>query len=223
MEVDFFANGLCLHCHLAQNELINFISFNDETENSWKKKDEKLQEKLDEILSKYPKEHHRDIIEIYSWELHLNQTKYPSIHRESLVITIYNFFEDQLNLLCAIFSECVNSNIKLKDLKGQGIERGLLYLSKVASIDLSGMGRELPYIKNVNALRNQIVHNGAFLPENPEHKVNKFVSQNPNLSGEASGAIYLRPGFIDEMIKVLIDFFEKLGNEVQAFIHKYNA
>jgi len=125
--------------------------------------------------------------------------------------------------LCEIFSECVNSNIKLKDLKGKGIERALLYLSKVPSIDLSGMGRELPYIKNVNALRNQIVHNGAFLPENSEHKATKFVPQNPNLSGEAGGKISLHLGFIGEMIKVLIDFFEKLGNEVQTFINKYNA
>jgi len=52
MEVDFFANGLCVHCHLAQNELLDFMGFNDEAENSWKKKDEKLQEKLDGILSR---------------------------------------------------------------------------------------------------------------------------------------------------------------------------
>lgn len=223
LKVDFFANGLCVHCHMAQNELHEFNQFHSETEASWIEKDDELQNKLDGILKKYPEEHHQAIIEGYSYNLHQNQYKYPNIHRESLIITIYNFLEDQLNQLCAIISESIISKIKLKDLHGRGIERAFLYLSKVANFDLSRMGREMPYIKNVNVLRNQIVHSGSHLPEKAEHKLNKFVSQNSNLSGSPGGPVSLSSEFISEFIEILVDLFDRLDEEVQAFIGRVNA
>ena len=221
MSVDFFENGLCLHCHLTISELREYINFHANTEASWEQKDEYLQKKLDEILSKYPEEHHQDIVESYSWDLHLNQIKYPDIHRESLVLTIYSFYENQLNRLCAIFSESIESNIIINDLKGQGIERAFLYLKKVACIDFSGMGKELPYIKNVNRIRNLIVHNGSIIPEKPDKTIIKFITDNPHLYGESGRDLIIRSDFIDEFLRILINFFEKLDNEIQKYIKKY--
>lgn len=214
----FFINGLCLHCNLAQDELKNFEHFHSETETAWKRKDDNLQSELDETLKKYPEEHHQDIVESHGWELHLNQSKYPSMHRESILITLYNFLENQLNQLCKIISESIDSDIKLKDLYGQGINRAFLYLSKVANFDLTKMGGELSNIKSVNLLRNQIVHNGGFLPEEPAHKLNKFISQQSNLAGSPGNTIIIRAEFINEFIEKLSDFFEKLDIEVQKFM-----
>ncbi|WP_199170171.1 hypothetical protein [Hydrogenovibrio sp. SC-1] len=128
--VDFFGNGLCIHCHLAKNELRDLAGFNQLSEASWKEKDDSLQEELSELLKKYPEKNHEDIVDSYSWDLHLNQYKYPSLHRESLVITVFNFLEHQLNSLCHIFYESIDSDIKLKDIHGQGVERALLFLKK---------------------------------------------------------------------------------------------
>lgn len=223
MAIDFFENGLCIHCHLAKSELREYIDFHFEAEASWEKNDEILQNKLNGILKEYPKEHQQDIVESYSWDLHLNQIKYPHIHRESLILTIYSFFENQLNRLCAILSESVSTNISLKDLKGQGIERAFLYLKKVAGFDLSGMGKELPYIKNVNTIRNLIVHNGAMIPERPDHKLLRFVTENPHLYGKAGQGIIIRSEFIDQLLEMLINFFKKLEKEVQKYINEYAA
>ena len=223
MDIDFFGNGLSTYCHTAKNELWEFGQFHEETEASWKKKDEELQSHIDGVLKKHPEKRHDDIIDNYSWDLHQNQYKYPNIHRESLIITIYNFLEAQLNDLCAIMEECVPSTIKLKDLSGLGIERAFLYLNKVAVFDFSAMGRELPYIKGVNQVRNQIVHNAARLPEAENHKVNKFISQAKNLSGSPGSQISVSSGFIIEFIGVLSDFFEKLDTEVQRYIQSTNA
>lgn len=214
----FFITGLCLHCQLAQDELKNFENFHLETEAAWKEKDDCLQSELDEILKKYPEEHHQDIVESHGWELHLNQYKYPSLHRESILITLYNFLENQLNQLCKILSEFIDGDIKLKDLYGQGITRAFLYLTKVANFNLTKMGGELSNIKSVNLLRNQVVHNGGFLPEEPGHKLNRFISQQSNLSGNPGSTLIIRAEFINEFIKVLINFFEKLDIEVQKFM-----
>ena len=71
MTVDFFGNGLCIHCGLAQNELRGFSHFNSETEHLWKKNDDESQDNLTKILEKYPEEHHQEIIESHSWDIHL--------------------------------------------------------------------------------------------------------------------------------------------------------
>jgi hypothetical protein len=221
--VDFFGNGLCIHCHLAKNEIMDFSLFNEQTEEAWKAKDDNLQDELNRIFKKYPEKSHDDIVESYSWDLHLNQYKYPSLHRESLIITIYNFLENQLNSLCKIFYESIDNDLKLKDIHGQGVERALLFLTKVANIDFSTFGSELPVIKGVNLVRNVIVHNGAQLPGDSKSKVNMFVTNSEHLSGIEGGYINISPEFIGFFIGVLLEFFERLDHEVQKHIQAYNA
>lgn len=223
MGIDFFGNGLCIHCHLAKNELLEFAHFNSSTESMWKDRDETLQKDVAKILDGYALEHHNEIVESYSWELHLNQSKYPSIHRESIIITIYNFLESQLNTLCGILSKCIDNNLKLKDLRGQGTERALNYLTKVVTFEFDNIGKERSYISNVNKLRNQIVHNGGLLPVNENDHLNTFVSQNAQLSGMAGHRVNIHSEFITELIDILLSFFNKLDLEVQSFIQSKNA
>lgn len=222
MPIDFFESGLCFHCHLAKNELKEYFDFHSETEGYWEKKDDELQKKLKDILSKYPEKYHRDVVESYSWDLHLNQFRYPDIHRESLILAIYSCFENQLNRLCDILSESIENNVSLRDLKGQGIERAFLYLRKIAGLNLSDMDKELFYIRNVNKIRNIIVHNGAILPEDSHSKIFKFISDNLHLYGEAGMRIAIRSEFINEFLDKLIQFYEILGKEVGKYIQKFD-
>lgn len=219
--VDFFENGLCIHCHLAKNELIEFLTFNDRTEEAWKARDNNLQEELNEILKKHPEKSHEDVIDSYAWDLHLNQSKYPDLHRESLLITIFNFLEHQLNSLCKILYQSIGSDLKLNEVYGQGVERALLFLTKVAKLNFSSFGSELPQIKGVNLVRNAIVHNGGLLPEDPASKLNKFIASSNDLSGIESGYVNIHPRFITHFIGILIDFFEKLDIEIQKHIQEY--
>ena len=85
---DFFANELCFLCHMAEGELHYFNHFHGLTELSWAKKSSEIEEQLRQSLKKHAEQHHQDIIEDYSWELHQHQDKFPNIHRESLIITI---------------------------------------------------------------------------------------------------------------------------------------
>ncbi|SFH69231.1 hypothetical protein SAMN05444507_102226 [Pseudomonas syringae] len=219
--VDFFENGLCIHCHLARNELIEFLTFNEQTEESWRARDSNLQKELGEILDRYPESNHKDIIDSYAWDLHLNQSKYPDLHRESLLITIFNFLEHQLNHLCKILYDSIESNLKLNEIYGQGVERALLFLTKIAKIDLSSFGSELPEIKGVNLVRNAIVHNGGLLPEDENSKINRFIAGSDCLSGVESGYINIQTDFIASFISILIAFFDKLDVEIQKHIQEY--
>jgi len=221
VEIDFFMNGLCSLCHIAKNELMGFEAFHKTTEDNWRKINIDLEAQIEKILKEHPKEHHNDIIDDFSLDLHENQEKYPSIHRSSLLITLYCFFENTLNDLCYTLSDSVGSNIKLTDLQGSGVERALLYLSKVAKFDLSKMGGTLPFIKGINKVRNTIVHNGGSLPPDPDSAINIFVKNTSSISGSPNSSIRLEHSFINEMIEIFIQFLEDLDVEVQAHIQMH--
>ncbi len=142
-KIDFFVNGVIFYCKSVKYDLFVFKMFHNETEAGWENRGEELQNKIEDYLESHPEERYQEIVESFSEELHQNQITYPSIHRESLVITIYNSLEAHLNELCRIISESINNRIKLKDLNGRGIERAFLYLTKVGGFDLSRMGTEL--------------------------------------------------------------------------------
>lgn len=220
MKVNFFANGLSSACHLAQNDLIEFRIYHQEVEKIWSQKNEELQEKVSKELEQAPEEHHEDIFHNNSWELHLAQYKYPSIHRESLVLTIYNFLEDQLNDLCETLAESIEHQVRLKDLNGRGTERAKLYLSRVAGFDLSKFGAEMGHINSVNQLRNQIVHSGSTLPEKADDRLNRFVEKSPFLSGNPGERVAIDAGFVEELTEVLQRFFQALDGEVQSYIQR---
>lgn len=221
-KIDFFDNGLATHCGMVSMELEAFIEFHSEAENNWDRNCQNIEKHMRVTLSQNPEEAREQITEHYVWDLHKNQSLFPNIHRTSLLLTIFNYHEDKLNELCNIFSESIDSQVRLKDLKGNGVERASSYLKKVVGIDFSSMGEEKPYIAGINQVRNQIVHNGSRLPEDHYHKVNKFISITEGISGEPGCEIALSKQFIDNTIEMLIKFYDKIGIAVQGYIKGQN-
>ena len=83
------------------------------------------------------------------------------------------------------------------------------------------MSSEVAYIRGLISIRNQIVHNGSALPQNAEHKVNLFVGSQQHLAGQPGRSLLVREEFVPEMIATLMGFFEKLDEQVQAYIQAY--
>lgn len=155
MTVDFFENGLCFHCRMAEIELQHYSNFHHGVEELWQRRDEDLQNEISEILRKFPKADHDDIVDSHSWELHCNQMKYPLMHRAALSVMIYSFIEAQLNRLCEIIQDSIASKVRLRDIQGQGVERAVLYLSRVADFDFSRVSG-LAYLRDVALVRHAL-------------------------------------------------------------------
>ncbi|CRM68305.1 hypothetical protein [Pseudomonas sp. 58 R 3] len=217
MKLDFFESGLCFYCDLAQRELQELADFHFLTEKLWRREDEILQEEIAGILKKYPKSSEEDIVDSYAWDLHLNQFKYPDIHRSTLVISIYVFVEDQLNGLCETLTTSMGTPLKLTDLSGQGVERACLFLTKVAGFDLSGVSG-LSFVKEVNRLRNKMVHAGGVLSADSNDRLNRFVQATEGLSGDPGHRVHIHQDFITHLISELGKFFDELDIEVQRFM-----
>ncbi len=219
MPVDFFENGLCFYCQLAVNELREYGDFHSRTESLWKDQDKSLQDEIDNVLSAHPDLDEQDVIDTYAWDLHLNQTKYPDIHRTALIISLYVFLEDQMNGLCSVLGTSIDSPIAVEDMSGLGIERALRYLSKVALFDLGQVSR-LSFVRAANRLRNRLVHAGSVLPSDPDDKLNKFVAQIESLVGQPGETVGILPEFIDHLIDELCKFFDELHLQVEGFMKR---
>lgn len=219
MPVDFFENGLCFYCQLAIDELREYGDFHRRTESLWKDQDKSLQDEIENILSAHPDLDEQDVIDSYAWDLHLNQTKYPDIHRTALIISLYVFLEDQLNGLCSVLGTSIDSPIAVEDMSGLGIERALRYMSKVALFDLGQVSR-LSFVRSANRLRNKLVHAGSLLPSDPNDKLNKFVAQTESLVGQPGETVGILPEFIDHLIDEFCRFFDELHLQIEDFMKR---
>lgn len=217
----FIGFAIICHTQMVDEHLSKCKSFYDDIESLFVSKDSNLQEKISEELKEIPEKFHQDHVEGYGLELHENQSLFPTMHRESTFLTIYNYIENGLNTHCHYVSELEESKVKLSDLKHKGIERVLLYLKKVALLNFETMNNEISFIKNCNSIRNIIVHSGSMLPQNEQEKINKFISSQEKLSGNPGERVSIEEGFIHDYIEVLVSFFKKLEKETIVFVNKY--
>lgn len=100
---------------------------------------------------------------------------FPSLHRRSCFITIYSLIEYSLDDLCNRFAQKTALEVTQQDLKGKGIDRSRLYLRKVIGLDWSNVEEPWNKVKNIQAVRNWIVHNNGRVTET-EQKIIKRIS-----------------------------------------------
>ncbi len=205
-----FNSRLPYYCDQAIQELTYFKHFNCELEELCYKKSKELDSKISSKLSHSESKFHEDIIDFYQWDSTLVEL-FPSIHRESLLISTFNLLEHHLNVLCTKFSEVFSLSVKASDLKDKGITRSFSYLRKVVGLSFESVGKEKEFISNVNKLRNFIVHNGSIIDKS---NVLNFSKNNKFLSLSSGNRLIIHDGFISDFIDVLLRFWDGLGKLV---------
>lgn len=218
-----FSFDLIMYPHLMLNRLSDYGGFYTDIEHAFKKFDEDLQAEISERLKEIPEADHDEFFEGYSYDFHQNQLMFPSMHRASTFITLYNFFEYSLNQLCKSIGDELGSRIGLQDLKGSGIERAFLFLDKVPEFAFSSIENHMSFIRYCNKLRNVIVHNGGVLPEDRNDPLNRFVNSTELLRGGPGREVLFEHSFVPAFIDSLEAFFETVQNEMQRFLDKFRS
>lgn len=98
-------------------------------------------------------------IEIH-WKLY---DVFPTLQWTSIFNSAYSIFERYLNDLCTILEKKASTKVSLTDLKGQGIERAKLFLSKIIGITNVFDSTEWNEIQNYSKVRNILVHTSGKL------------------------------------------------------------
>ncbi len=131
-------------------------------------------------------------------------------YRSSTLISVYSFLENSMRSFCDIVHVFNEHPIGLRDLAGDGIERSKIYLEKLEKIDFNEINGTWANIKNLNLLRNCIVHTeGDTLNFRNETKIKHIVSGNKYLSLKRDREIVIEREYIDFIInevEVCINF-----------------
>ncbi len=216
-----FTFDLLSQVHSAIQDLSLYLQFSSEVEALLEKKDIDLQDYIESQLKQIPEVNHGDFVENYGWDLHQYQMLFPSMHRQSMFITLYNFLEHQLNETCRGIGDELESRLRLRDLRGSGIERAFLFLKLVPEFQFEKINEALSFIKNANRLRNIVVHNGGILPSEEDEEVNRFVIAQASLYGGPGREIVFRKEFVPLFTENVRTLFREIESEMQRWMDEH--
>lgn len=130
--------------------------------------------------------------------------------RNALFITVYSQFEQALRKICEDVKEREGIVLSLNDIAGQGIVKYQTYLKKVCKIKFPDNEQEWSRIRNLNTLRNYVVHQSRYLDDSDLAKsIRKILKSEDGFLGYDYEIRYSRT-FINEVI----DLFEAFLCEI---------
>ncbi|TGL58735.1 hypothetical protein [Leptospira sarikeiensis] len=142
---------------------------------------------------------------------------FPNLLRRSALVTLFSFFESQLNEFCNVMKFNDSLQLSYKDISGQGIERSKKYLEKVIYLNLSELLPVWNEIKIIQTIRNLIVHQDGemdSLSEGLSKEINRYIrSKSPLLSDERG--IVIQSGYLLHAASVFEKYFKGLESMVE--------
>lgn len=139
-------------------------------------------------------------------EYHRLSTALPRLFRYSLFLAAYSSLEHFFTSIC-VHHERESDGPRLKDLRGEGIERAQLYLKKVACIEFPDTDPNWARLKEYGMLRNLISHRqGLVVGHEKETNVRSMQTRLKNFTIENDGGIVLGDQFLPDFAKTARDF-----------------
>lgn len=215
-----FSFELLCEVNSIKNGLSTYVELAHEVERMLDQKAEQLGEQLQSTLRGLAEIEHQDVHETYAQSFRDYESTFRFLQREAMFLTLYNYFEHFLNKLCDWIGEEIRSRVQLKDIQGQGIQRAFLFLDLIPQFEFTKIPLIMGAVRGSNQLRNIIVHAGAVLPEDGNHKVNQFVSGHDHLRGEPGQQVSLQAEFIEDFAKSLHAFFEEFEMQMQSYMDR---
>ncbi|MFC6203571.1 hypothetical protein ACFPZK_02440 [Psychrobacter urativorans] len=187
-------------------DLSNFKQYFKEIETKFYTDKNTIKEKQDSILNVDFDEFNELYNEYYNIELH-----HIDIHRKSCLVTLYSYLESFLNHLCGCLHKLNSYQVEYTDLEGKGITRARLYLDKIVGVDFNKINSEWASIKNLNLIRNSIVHNSG---KSDREKIDRIIKNEPNLSLNMFNEIRIKDDYINETINQIEAFLTSIHEQV---------
>ena len=146
---------------------------------------------------------------------------FPSLQRRSALITLFSFMEAELDRLCDRIRAFENYAVSLNDITDKGIVRATTYLIKVVGLQNIRSGSCWSEIKNIQVIRNLIVHSDARIPEaegSARAKILTYVQSNNFL--EATEVLSIKLGYLSHTLITFQAFFAEIHAQLKR---KYDA
>lgn len=153
-----------------------------------------------------------------TWDLRAIFHEYfPGLQRRSALITLFSFFEHELNKLCSLFQTTEGFKLSLRDVAGSGIERARTYLYKVASLDLDQPAAHWNEIRNIQSIRNVLVHvDGRLRSQEGVDRtaLRRYLDACEYLGGETE--VIIRAGYLKHVLGAFGDYFSQVHGAIRT-------
>ena len=136
---------------------------------------------------------------------------FPNLLRSSALITIYSFFEHQLEKLCKEFSSHQHTHISINDIKGKGIERSFHYLTKVAELTELNNSATWPKIKIIGQIRNMIAHNNGRVKKEDLGQYKNV----PHLKFDINNEIEIQKNYLPHVLGIFGEFLNEIHRQLR--------
>lgn len=130
----------------------------------------------------------------------------PNMYRRSAFITLFGRYENTLNRLCEKITRSNSLSIELHDMTGKGLDRAILYLKKVAGLNVTS--KYWLKIKDLQFIRNKISHTDGYIDINSKKNFERILRNNPFI--EEDNYIYLKNGFLTFTIETFDSFLKDI-------------
>jgi hypothetical protein len=129
------------------------------------------------------------------------QDVFPQIQRKALTAVVLGFMEHQLNELCSALASRDNIQLRVSDLSDRGFVRARKFLIKVIGLDLSGTESTWEELRQIQAVRNVIVHRDGSLKGDDLSKVRAYVDASQHLAADGD-ALEIKATFVPYALDV---------------------
>ena len=132
---------------------------------------------------------------------------FPDLQRRSALITIFSFFEHQLDDLCKRYAEERKFILETSDLKGDGISRLSIYLKKMADLPIDRTTTTWKEITKIQGVRNALVHNDGKLKIKNKELIKH--AQNHSLVSEGE-SVKISAEYLHHVIETVYLYFKEI-------------
>lgn len=212
----------------ASLQVEQFSSYSEQLEAYLKRQVSKIEENMDNHINSLKlvedKVDTSRLFEMhYEDQYHSFNNEFPIILRTSLFLSTYTFLEKTLNKLCKDYEE--DNNVKLKDIRHNGITKSKFYLTNVCNIEFPDKDWHL--ILQYNVIRNSLAHDGySLLISNPKfEKLSGTEQKLKNAVEEVVGATIIDKGgfyqvsfnesFCDVFLSIIYKFISDLSESIK--------
>lgn len=198
----FFHEGILL-------EFINLRDFVETVDNS-------LVEKLN--LFRVNKLNEYSGHPYFNPELQL-ENSYPALLWQTTFLQTYFMMESALDEVCKNIVMTEGYNVRAEDMKGNGIRRAVLYLTKIANMKAPFEGETWARITDINEIRNIFVHSNGYAKRSNQ-KVPKYPERFQGLTvaksfDEQSYMLILSKEFVLTVLEIVEKFFQEIHYHIQ--------
>lgn len=163
-------NWIQVYRTMLRMEIAQLRRYAQELESLLLKQSQKLAQDLQEQASKMSVAEQEQLSDWWSDDFERLEHSFPKILRYSLFVHSYSLLEHELLRIADHFRRMRKLKLSPSDLRDEGITRARTYLKKVVSVPFPDTGRAWQDISTLNHIRNLVVHNTGYLPEDHRQK-----------------------------------------------------